>query len=55
MADTPQAMAENAIRLLEDAARRETVGAAGRRYVEQYHNWDTVAETLARVYREAQG
>lgn len=54
-ADTPQAMAASALALLENPARGAEVGAAGRRYVEQYHNWDTVAETLATVYRQARG
>ena len=53
VADTPQAMAENALSLLEDTQRRESVGAAGRNYVERFHSWAAVAETLATVYRQA--
>ncbi|GAB4530992.1 MAG: glycosyltransferase [Anaerolineae bacterium] len=53
VADTPQAMAEVVIALLADERQRWQVGQAGRRYVETYHNWDTAAGQLERVYREA--
>lgn len=53
VADTPQAIAEVVIALLTDDTRRRQIGQAGRRYVETYHNWNTAAEQLERVYQEA--
>ena len=53
VADTPQAIAEAVNTLLADDTLRQRVGRAGRRYVQTYHNWSTVAKRLEGVYREA--
>jgi len=50
--DTPQAMATAVLKLLKDAGRRQQIGQAGRCYVEQHHNWSTIAATLETIYRE---
>ena len=52
VADAPQAIAEAVVALLTDDTLRHRIGQAGRRYVETYHDWDTVAEKLEGVYRE---
>jgi glycosyltransferase involved in cell wall biosynthesis len=50
LAATARAFAEAALELLEDPARRARMGAAGRSYVESYHNWYRGAERLADQY-----
>lgn len=50
---TPQAIAGEIIQLLGSVQERESVGAAGRRYVETYHNWDSAAAQLEALYRAA--
>jgi len=40
------------LRLLDDATLRERLGRAGRRYVEQHHDWNAVAGRLEAVYEE---
>lgn len=52
IADAPQEFAASVIRLLEDAAYREQVARAGRRYVEENHPWPKVIEQLEEVYDE---
>ena len=42
-------------RLLDDPALRARLGAAGRRAVETYYNWDRVAGDLARIGHEFAG
>jgi glycosyltransferase involved in cell wall biosynthesis len=53
VADTPQAYAEQILRLLSDDALRERMGAAGRRYVEAHHHWDAVAAQLETIYQRS--
>jgi glycosyltransferase involved in cell wall biosynthesis len=36
--------------LLQDSGRRAMIGAAGRRYVERHHSWQTAIDRLERVY-----
>jgi len=50
--DTPQAIAQAAIKLLTDAELRQKIGQGGRQYVETYHDWQTAAKNLEAVYRE---
>lgn len=50
---TPGAIAGEIVRLLGSAQEREAVGAAGRRYVETHHNWDSAAARLEDLYRAA--
>ncbi|NOZ06349.1 MAG: glycosyltransferase [Chloroflexi bacterium] len=42
--------AEAILRLLDDAALCARLGSAGRRYVQQHHDWDAVAGKLEAVY-----
>jgi phosphatidylinositol alpha-1,6-mannosyltransferase len=51
-AERPDAVAEAVGRLLDDRELRSRLGAAGRRAVETYYNWDRVAGDLARIGRE---
>ncbi len=50
VADTPKAYAEHILRLLSDDALRERMGAAGRHYVETYHDWNAIGEQLETIY-----
>jgi glycosyltransferase involved in cell wall biosynthesis len=45
-------VAEAVGRLLDDRELRSRLGAAGRRAVETYYNWDRVAGDLARIGRQ---
>ncbi|HET9384932.1 MAG TPA: glycosyltransferase, partial [Gemmatimonadales bacterium] len=47
--DDPAAVAAGVNELLSDPARRKQLGAAGRRAVETYYNWDRVARDLIRI------
>jgi phosphatidylinositol alpha-1,6-mannosyltransferase len=51
-AERPEAVAEALARLLDDAALRARLGAAGRRAVESHYNWDRVTRDLVRIGRE---
>jgi glycosyltransferase involved in cell wall biosynthesis len=51
VAGDPQAFADAIVRLLDDPALRRQIGAAGRRYVEERHNWDVIAGQLEDIYR----
>ena len=51
-ADRPEAVAEALAGLLDDAALRARLGAAGRRAVESHYNWDRVTGDLVRIGRE---
>jgi phosphatidylinositol alpha-1,6-mannosyltransferase len=48
-AERVEAVAEAVRRLLDDRELRARLGAAGRRAVETYYNWDRVAGDLARI------
>lgn len=50
VANSPQSFAEAILALLHDPALREQVGAAGRRYVERHHDWNTIAAQLESIY-----
>lgn len=52
VAETPEVMAQQVITLLNDIILRESIGRAGRHYVEKYHNWDEIAEKLETIYHE---
>ena len=51
-AERPDGVAEAVGRLLDDGELRSRLGAAGRRAVETYYNWDRVAGDLARIGRQ---
>jgi phosphatidyl-myo-inositol dimannoside synthase len=50
--DDPTALARGITGLLADPERRRRMGAAGRRAVESYFNWDRVARDLIRIDEE---
>jgi len=50
--DDPAAVAAGITRLLADAGVRRRMGAAGRRAVETYYNWDRVARDLIQIDAE---
>lgn len=52
VADTPQAVAQNVIDLFKNQALAAQIGQAGRRYVENCHDWNVTAQNLEAVYRE---
>ena len=53
VAEGPDAFAAAVLRLLDDAALRQALGQAGRRYVEQHHDWREIVERLEGTYEEA--
>lgn len=50
VADGPAALAEKTLELLEQPARREAVGRAGRAYVEAHHDWRQIVSQLEEIY-----
>jgi glycosyltransferase involved in cell wall biosynthesis len=52
---SPATLAEELERLLADARRRASIGAAGPEYVRRNHDPGRVAETVLAVYRHARG
>ena len=48
--DSPQASARHILDLLAAPARRDQIGAAGRKYVETFQTWDHAASSLERLY-----
>jgi glycosyltransferase involved in cell wall biosynthesis len=50
---TPAAVAALVLELLECPGRRNALGAAGRQYVEQHHNWIQSATRFVHVYHDA--
>ncbi len=50
--ETPQAMAEAVVALLANDSLRQQMGRAGRRYVENHHDWRSAAGRLEWIYRE---
>jgi sugar transferase (PEP-CTERM/EpsH1 system associated) len=50
VAQEPDEFAEKVLRLLDDARLRQTVGEAGRKYVEQHFSWDRIVANLEEVY-----
>lgn len=55
VAATAQAFADTTLELLERPEQRATIGRAGRRYVERYHDWSSSAVLLSQAYVAAQG
>ncbi|PWH13481.1 MAG: glycosyl transferase family 1, partial [Ardenticatenia bacterium] len=50
MAASAEEFARQVLRLLDDDALAARLGAAGRRYVEQHHDWNVVAARLEDIY-----
>ncbi|HJW90468.1 MAG TPA: glycosyltransferase [Anaerolineales bacterium] len=53
VAQGPAAFAEAVLVLLNDPRKRTGISQAGRQFVEQQHNWATVAGQLEKIYLEA--
>jgi sugar transferase (PEP-CTERM/EpsH1 system associated) len=49
--ETHAAIAQHILALLAAPDKRQTIGAAGRRYVETYQTWDSAAALLEDLYR----
>jgi phosphatidyl-myo-inositol dimannoside synthase len=47
--ETPEPVAAGIVALLRDGERRRAMGAAGRRAVETFYNWDRVARDFRRI------
>jgi glycosyltransferase involved in cell wall biosynthesis len=50
MAASAEEFAHQVLRLLNDDALAAQLGAAGRRYVEQHHDWNVIAARLEAIY-----
>jgi sugar transferase (PEP-CTERM/EpsH1 system associated) len=53
VADQPSEFAAAILALLDDREQQRKLSAAGRRYVEQHHNWDHIAAQLEVIYLAA--
>jgi glycosyltransferase involved in cell wall biosynthesis len=53
LAQEPAEYAARIVELLDSPARQAAIGAAGRRYVEQHHDWNRAADRLERIYAAA--
>jgi sugar transferase (PEP-CTERM/EpsH1 system associated) len=53
VADDPVAFADSVVRLLQDSARRATLGEAGRRLVEEHYSWNDCGDRLLAALDEA--
>jgi glycosyltransferase involved in cell wall biosynthesis len=51
-ADTPEEFAQRVIELLSDAGRRERMGQAARRFVEERYDWRLIVPRLEQVYEK---
>jgi len=52
VADCPADFAGHVIDLVDQRHLREEIGAAGRRYVEQHHDWNLIAHKLEELYTD---
>lgn len=52
MADDPTAFAEQVLRLLDDVVLRQAIAMNARNYVEERHDWQTIAHNLENIYAE---
>jgi sugar transferase (PEP-CTERM/EpsH1 system associated) len=52
VADDPATFAERVLRLLDDVALRREMAINGRNYVEERHDWRTIAHNLENIYAE---
>jgi len=51
VADDAEGFARCVLRLLGDPELARRLAAAGRRYVEQHHDWDGIVERLEAIYQ----
>lgn len=52
VADTAQSLAEKILFLLDDPLKRDEIGANGRKYVENHHDWDKIVLKAEQYYRQ---
>lgn len=52
VADSDEAFARDILGLLDDEARRQAIGRAGRAYVEAYHDWNAQGRRLQAIYED---
>lgn len=50
VAEEPQAYANAVVKLLEDSELAQRLGRAGRQFVAEHYSWESVANTLNRLY-----
>jgi glycosyltransferase involved in cell wall biosynthesis len=53
VADDAATFAQHVVRLLDDPELQRRLGAAGRRYVETHHDWNTIAAQLESIYERS--
>jgi glycosyltransferase involved in cell wall biosynthesis len=52
VASDADAFARQILHLLAHRRERESIGQAGRRYVEAHHRWDSIVARLEHIYQE---
>jgi len=52
VAEDAATFAQHILDLFADQAMQRRLGTAGRRYVEQHHDWDRIAGRLEQIYTE---
>ncbi len=52
VAQEPDRFARTVLELLDNPRRQSELGAAGRRYVERYHNWNQITVQLEEIYTQ---
>ena len=52
IADTSTGLASASVKLLKDQSLQQKLGMAGQKIVRQGYSWDTIAESLDKVYKE---
>jgi glycosyltransferase involved in cell wall biosynthesis len=52
VADDPSEQANQILSLLRNKDRQSALALSGRSYVENHHNWKSIAEQLAQIYCE---
>lgn len=53
--NTPEELAEQTIRLLNDTVLQKKLGRAGKQFVVHHYSWDTIAEKLLAIYEQTAG
>jgi glycosyltransferase involved in cell wall biosynthesis len=53
VAEDSSTFARAIVDLIADPERRNSIGAAGRRYVESYHAWDSITADLGNIFHRA--
>ncbi|MEI6514254.1 MAG: glycosyltransferase, partial [bacterium] len=52
LADTPEEMAAQTVRILKDPALAQRLGENGRKLVEELYSWDAIVDQLDAAYYE---